>query len=110
MVGESAPRANVLLVVEDNVGVRSLVSLLLNSAGYLVREAASGEEAIDIARGEQPLLVLLDIRLPGISGYEVCCWLRERLRGSVPVMCLSGERAEPSALAAVVLLGAAYSL
>ena len=106
MTGESGPRGGVLLVVEDNVGVRSLVSLLLTSAGYVVREAASGEEAIEIARAEQPLLVLLDVRLPGISGYEVCGWLRDRFRDSVPVIFLSGERTEAFDRAAGLMLGA----
>ncbi|TMD58691.1 MAG: response regulator transcription factor [Chloroflexi bacterium] len=105
-MGESGPRAGVLLVVEDHVGVRSLVSLVLTAAGYVVREAASGEEAIEFARKEQPLLVLLDVRLPGISGYEVCGWLRDRFHDSVPVIFLSGERTEAFDRAAGLMLGA----
>src|SRR5439155_13163070 len=105
-MGESGPRVGVLLVVEDLVGVRSLVSLVLTAAGYVVREAASGEEAIEFARKEQPLLVLLDVRLPGISGYEVCGWLRDRFHDSVPVIFLSGERTEAFDRAAGLMLGA----
>src|SRR5207237_9838768 len=58
------------------------------------------------ARKEQPLLVLLDVRLPGISGYEVCGWLRDRFHDSVPVIFLSGERTEAFDRAAGLMLGA----
>jgi DNA-binding NarL/FixJ family response regulator len=50
--------------------------------------------------------VILDVRLPGISGYEVCGWLRSRFHDSLPIMFLSGERIEAFDRAAGLMLGA----
>ena len=105
-MGDAGVRNAAILIVEDNLEIRSLVSLMLTTAGYAVREAASGEDAIEIARREHPLLVLLDVRLPGLSGYEVCGWLRDRFRDSVPIIFLSGERTEAFDRAAGLMLGA----
>lgn len=102
----SGARQEAIFIVEDDLGVRSLVSSVLSSAGYLVREIPSGEEAIEAARREQPLLVILDVRLPGLSGYEVCGWLRNKFSDSVPIVFVSGERTEAFDRAAGLMLGA----
>lgn len=102
----SGSRQNAVLIVDDDIDLRGLVSSVLLAAGYGVREARSGEEAIEVARREQPLLVILDVRLPGISGYEVCGWLRSRFLDSVPIMFVSGERTEAFDRAAGLMLGA----
>jgi DNA-binding NarL/FixJ family response regulator len=99
-------RQDAILVVDDEIEVRALISQVLSSAGYQVREVRSGEEAIEAVRHEQPLLVVLDVRLPGISGYEVCGWLRSRFHDSLPIMFLSGERIEAFDRAAGLMLGA----
>lgn len=99
-------RQDAILVVDDENEIRDLVAQVLSNAGYLVREARSGEQAIEAVRHEQPLLVILDVRLPGISGYEVCGWLRSRFRDSLPIMFLSGERVEAFDRAAGLMLGA----
>jgi DNA-binding NarL/FixJ family response regulator len=99
-------RQDAILVVDDEIEVRALISHVLSSAGYQVREVRSGEEAIEAVRHEQPLLVILDVRLPGISGYEVCGWLRSRFHDSLPIMFLSGERIEAFDRAAGLMLGA----
>jgi DNA-binding response OmpR family regulator len=88
------PRGGAILIVEDDPDIRLLASAVLSGAGYTVHEAASGEAAIDFVRSEQPLLVLLDIRLPGVSGYEVCRALRDRFRAAVPIIFMSAERKE----------------
>jgi DNA-binding NarL/FixJ family response regulator len=105
-VGGPVPRSGVVLVVEDDPDIRLIVSSVLTGAGYQVRVAASGEEAIEFVRGEQPLLVLLDVRLPGVSGYEVCRGLRDRFRDSVPIVFMSGERKEGFDRAVGLMLGA----
>lgn len=68
---------NSILVVEDEDSIRKFVKINLDRAGFVVKEAASGEEAIEIARREHIDIVLLDIMLPGMDGYEVCKILRK---------------------------------
>lgn len=86
--------------------MRSLVTTVLSAAGHTVREAASGEEAIERVRAEPPLLILLDVRLPGVSGYEVCRAFRDRFRDGVPIVFMSGERKEAFDRAVGLMLGA----
>ncbi len=59
-----------VLVVEDNADNRALVVKVLSRRGYRVAEAVSGEEALAVARRERPDLVLMDLNLEGMSGFE----------------------------------------
>jgi len=68
---------NSILVIEDEDSIRKFVKINLDRAGFDVKEAASGEDGIDIARKENIDIVVLDIMLPGIDGYEVCKILRK---------------------------------
>jgi DNA-binding NarL/FixJ family response regulator len=102
----NSARQDAILIVDDEDEIRDLVKQVLSNGGYLVREARSGEQAIEAVRHEQPLLVVLDVRLPGISGYEVCGWLRSRFHDTLPIMFLSGERVEAFDRAAGLMLGA----
>lgn len=104
--GRDGHRRHAILVVEDDDDMRLFIGEVLTSAGYLVRAVQSGEDAIESVRKEQPQLVLLDVHLPVMSGYELCGWLRNRFRDSVPVMFLSGERVEAFDRAAGLMLGA----
>lgn len=61
-----------ILVVDDNPVVLFKVSHFLKSAGYCVLEAETGTDAMRLARAESPDLVLLDVRLPDIDGFEIC--------------------------------------
>src|SRR5215510_3725495 len=65
-----------ILNVDDNDGNRYAKSRVLQRAGFTVCEAASGEEALGLVSVEQPDLVLLDVKLPDISGFEVCRHLK----------------------------------
>lgn len=67
---------NSILIIEDEDSIRKFVKINLNRAGFDVKEAASGEEGIEIARNQLIDIVLLDIMLPGINGFEVCKILR----------------------------------
>jgi DNA-binding response OmpR family regulator len=71
-----------LLVVEDDAALRDLVSGRLREAGYAVRTAASGPEALEAVARSVPDLVLLDVMLPGLDGLEVC----RRLRAEHPLL------------------------
>ena len=61
-----------ILIVEDEEDVLELLSTILRLEGYKVRGAKDGEEALSIARGDNPNMILLDIQLPKLNGYEVC--------------------------------------
>ena len=67
-----------ILVVEDDADVRDLLSRRLVHLGHEVLVASSGEEALELADASPPALVVLDIRLPGIDGWEVLRRLRDR--------------------------------
>lgn len=69
-----------VLLVEDEESIRKFVKINLEREGYIIFEAGSGEEGIDIARSEKLDIVVLDIMLPGIDGFEVC----KALRGEFP--------------------------
>ena len=61
-----------VLVVEDDERIRTAVRLALEKEGWDVLEAESGEKALDIFKNQQCDIVLIDITLPGIDGFEVC--------------------------------------
>src|SRR5574342_580018 len=82
-----------ILVVDDDLELLSLVSFALRQAGYFALEAADGPQALDVFDREQPDLVVLDVNLPGLSGFEVCRRIRER--ASTPIMMLTVRGGEP---------------
>lgn len=93
-----------ILVVDDDALFRELVTTILKRAGYRAVEAATGEEALDVAERERPGLVVLDVHLPGISGHEVCHKLRAGEDGP-HVLFVSGERVETYDRVAGLLVG-----
>lgn len=78
-----------ILVIEDDAVLRRLLRLYLGGAGYGVVEAGNGEEGLRVAYRERPDLIVLDIMMPGMDGWEVC----ERLRQlcDVPILILSAK-------------------
>jgi serine/threonine protein kinase/CheY-like chemotaxis protein len=79
-----------VLVVDDNAVNRMLLTGILEQAGYVVRAAACGTEALQLATENPPELVLLDIQMPGMSGYEVCRTMHARPRlAGIPVVFIS---------------------
>lgn len=101
MAGE--PRS--ILIVDDDSRFRGFVSAVLEQAGYDTGEASTGEEAVEAVRSERPDLLVLDVRLPGVSGYEVCHQLRREFGESLPILFVSGERMESFDRVAGLLLG-----
>lgn len=81
-----------ILVVDDNPQMQKLVTVNLQARGYGVQVASSGEEALEIFRISKFDLVLLDLILPGISGIEVCNWIRQQ--SEVPIVVLSAREDE----------------
>lgn len=81
-----------ILIVDDSRLVTDIVKMRLEALGYQVAVAVSGEEALDLVRTVRPDLMVLDIRLPGIDGYEVCRRLRQDADPAVrelPVIALT---------------------
>ncbi len=70
-----------ILIVDDEDPIRQFMKINLDYQGYQTVEAASGEEAIKVFEKERPALAILDIMLPGMSGYEVC----EKIRTEAPM-------------------------
>ncbi|WBW96246.1 response regulator transcription factor [Oceanirhabdus sp. W0125-5] len=66
-----------ILVVEDESHIRGFIVVNLSISNFHVIEASSGEEALNLCKSEKPDLVVLDIMLPGIDGYEVCKGIRK---------------------------------
>ncbi|HXY25627.1 MAG TPA: response regulator transcription factor [Candidatus Acidoferrum sp.] len=81
-----------ILVVDDEPQIRRVMRSTLTSHGYVILEAKTGEEAIDLARKEKPDLILLDVNMPGMSGIDAC---RELRRGTAaPIIMLTVRNAE----------------
>jgi two-component system, OmpR family, phosphate regulon response regulator PhoB len=84
-----------ILVVEDESDIAALVSYHLTKEGYRARTAGGGEEAIEAIALEKPDLIILDLMLPGFSGYEVLQEIRRRPEMyDVPVVILTARRDE----------------
>jgi DNA-binding response OmpR family regulator len=86
----SKPR---ILLVDDERAIVESLRYALEQEGYDVLEAGEGGEALDMARRESPDLVLLDIMLPGMSGFEICRILRRE--STVPILMLTARGDEP---------------
>src|SRR4051812_24836152 len=84
-----------VLVVEDERDIAALVSYHLTKEGYRVRTAETGKEALETIAAERPDLVILDLMLPGLSGYEVLGEMRRRTESAeLPVVVLTARRDE----------------
>jgi len=79
-----------ILVVDDNKDVINALAKLLTLLEYQVSTAYDGSSAIDTARGSKPDVVLLDIGLPGMSGYEVAKALRKEMGPALILIAVSG--------------------
>jgi DNA-binding response OmpR family regulator len=80
-----------ILVVDDDPNMLALMRVILLPTGWKVLTARSGNEALDMAHRHQPDLVMLDIKMPGMSGYELCASLRANKRFcQMPIVALTG--------------------
>ena len=95
-----------ILMVDPDTRCRAEMSSLLGDAGHDTSEVASGEEALEAASRKRPGLVILEVCLPGICGYEICRWLRDRYAQSVSIILVSGTRTESFDRVAGILVGA----
>jgi two-component system phosphate regulon response regulator PhoB len=93
-----------ILVVDDEPDITALVAYHLAKAGYRVSTAANGPDALKAAREERPDIVILDVMLPGVSGYDVLDELRRRPETKeVGVILLTARREEPDRIRGLTL-------
>ena len=85
----ASPNTQTVLVVEDEGSIASFVSLYLKNAGYAVRTASTGSQALDQVASQMPALIVLDLMLPDIDGIEVC--RRIRKSSDVPILMLTAR-------------------
>src|SRR5512144_1029698 len=88
-----------ILIVEDDPNIRKLVRVNLIKRGYTVKEAADSSQALSLFQEEPVDLVLLDLVLPGLSGVDICAWIRTR--SEVPIIVLSARSEEDLKVAAL---------
>jgi DNA-binding NarL/FixJ family response regulator len=96
----------IVMVVEPDAAQRRVLEETLRQAGFRSRSAASGAEALRTARRERPNVVLLEVRLGDMSGYELCRALREEFGESLGIMFVTGHRTEAEDRVAGLMLGA----
>jgi DNA-binding response OmpR family regulator len=78
-----------LLVIEDEAPVRAMMRYLLEDEGFAVRESATGEEGLTAFEVDEPDLVLIDLRLPGMHGFDVCRAIRQA--SDVPIIIVTAQ-------------------
>ena len=87
--------SSTVLVVDDELSIRVLVRMILEDEGYEVLEAETGRQGLELVEQASPDLVLLDIRLPDMDGWEVLRSLHERPSGP-RVVIMSAHSSEPT--------------
>jgi two-component system, sensor histidine kinase len=92
----AASRARHILIIEDNTDFREGLRLLLESWGHRVEEASNGAKGLEIVRRERPEIVLIDLGLPGVDGYEVARALRSAPEGEALLLVAITGYGRPS--------------
>jgi CheY-like chemotaxis protein len=78
-----------ILIADDETGVRTVLGKML-STDYIVLEAANGEEAVEIARGQKPDLILMDLIMPKMDGYAACSAIKaDETTKEIPVVVVT---------------------
>ena len=81
-----------ILVIDDNPGSMRLTGYTLEKKGYQIITASDGLEGLRKAREEHPDLIILDVMLPGLDGYEVCHQLRQKPEtATLPILMISAK-------------------
>jgi DNA-binding NarL/FixJ family response regulator len=94
-----------ILIVDEDEAFRAFASRLFDRAGFVTEEAVNGDEAMASVRRVRPCLVLLEVLLPDVSGFEIASELRDEFGEDLPIVFISGERTQPLDRAAGLLVG-----
>ena len=97
--------AGAILIIDPDVRFGTFAARIFECAGFSTRRATTGVEAVEAARSERPGLVLLEVCLPDINGFEVSRQLRDEYGEDLPIVFVSGERTDPDDRAAGLLIG-----
>lgn len=98
-----------ILIVEDDLDLVALLSSVLTQSGYTTRAAVTGTEALKCARRTPPDLVLLDLILPELNGFDVCTALRlDPATATIPIIMMTGVPGEIPRLAGIETGADAY--
>jgi DNA-binding response OmpR family regulator len=95
-----------ILVVDSDLQTRAVVARLLLHAGYATRMASTAAEALESAQKRRPRLVLIEVALPDVSGFELCHELRDQCGRALPIMFFSRRGTDPLDRVTGLLLGA----
>jgi len=88
-----------ILIIDDERDIVDTLTLMLKARDYIVSSALDGQEGLEKAKNERPNLILLDIMMPGIDGYNVCMKLKsDRETKNIPVVIVSGKAERESIL------------
>jgi CheY-like chemotaxis protein len=99
-------RCGTVLVVEDDLDIREVMRMVLEASGYQVFEAGDGAEALAIARAHRPGVILLDLMMPGMDGFQFReSQLQDPAIASIPVVIVSGGGAVPQKAAELGVAG-----
>ena len=100
-----------ILIAEDERDIRDLIAFTLKYAGHEVVTAANGEEAYQLALKEMPELVLMDVRMPKMTGYEACKLMKaEPTLQHIPVVFLSAKGQDSEVQAGLAMGAQEYML
>ena len=81
-----------ILLIEDNEAARNLLEFILEDAGFQVQSAARSDHVIEMAEGERPDVILMDVMMQPFTGYEVCKTLKKREQTcTIPIVLVSAK-------------------
>jgi CheY-like chemotaxis protein len=84
-----------ILIIEDSEDFLEVLTYSLKNAGYTLLIAKNGQEGLEMARKEQPNLILTDLMLPKMNGYEICTMLKQDVRyQKIPIFVLSATKVQ----------------
>ncbi len=82
----------VVLAVDDDPGILRIIEMLLTRNGYVVKTAASGENALPLLKGAAPAVMITDVNMPGMSGFDLCQIVKREARlANMPVIFLTAQ-------------------
>jgi CheY-like chemotaxis protein len=85
-----------VVVVEDDLDIREVVRMVLEASGYSVLEAGEGAEALSVVRGRRPCVIMLDLMMPGMDGFQFReAQLQDPAIAAIPVIIVSGAGGIP---------------
>lgn len=98
-----------ILIVDDEEDIRLTMRLLLEAKGYRCDEAVDSEQAMELIKSELPDLILLDIMLPGKSGYRICWEIKNNEKyANIPIIFITAKTSESDRILAEQMKGNGY--